>query len=275
MMKHTRSRFAALRLGLVVVGLSGGVTAIAACGTSTDDSPLADGASSGSSGGSRSSSGASGSSGSSGSSGQPGSSGSSGSSGQPGSSGGSGEGGVPDGGRTDASEDAKTAPVLARFDPIPVIGRTSTYQITDSNVAAYPNGTRTATVQATGTYFGRANAFQIQDAFRVPQSSFFRHAQGIEIAEQYDPAAASPVWVRVMDDPPLPGRTWTASPGVTFTSSPVAAITVPAGTFADCVQVARTPGTIIGTYCRGVGLVQQMVSFGGAVFNARLTAKNF
>ena len=125
------------------------------------------------------------------------------------------------------------------------------------------------------TYFGRANAFQIQDAFNVPQASFYWQAQGVEITEHYVLAAPSPAWSRVMDDPPLPGHTWTAGPGVTFTSSPLATITVPAGTFTSCVQVSRTPGTIIGTYCRGVGLVKQDVSFGASTFNAQLTAKNF
>ena len=126
-----------------------------------------------------------------------------------------------------------------------------------------------------GNYFGRTNAFQIQDAFRVPQSTFYRYATGVEISEQYDPVAPTPVWTRLIDDPPLPARTWVGSPGVTFTSSAVASVTVPAGTFTDCLQVARTPGTINATFCRGVGLVKQEVSFSGSTFNAQLTAKSF
>ena len=43
-----------------------------------------------------------------------------------------------------------------------------------------PNKIRTATVQASGTYFGRTNAFKIEDAFRVPQASFYRQGQAAD-----------------------------------------------------------------------------------------------
>ena len=104
-------------------------------------------------------------------------------------------------------------------------------------------------------------------------SRFWRKPRFEVLAHQPEPTADR--LNLTSDDPAVPGHTWTASPGVTFTSSALSAIGTPAGTFLDCVEVSRTPGMVRATYCRGVGLVREDVAYNGLTFVAQLSAKNF
>ncbi|MGH7330027.1 MAG: hypothetical protein ACREJX_16905, partial [Polyangiaceae bacterium] len=133
------------------------------------------------------------------------------------------------------------------------------------------NGSGTGSVTQESTLGGK-DAFYVS-SFCSGVDSIWYSADGDRVYE-YDGSN----WLIAIDSPVEDGHTWTTS-GVTYVWKKIGALTVKAGTFADCWEIddQGESAYYAATLCRGVGPVKWHVrdQTGNNGYDAELTSKSF
>jgi hypothetical protein len=156
---------------------------------------------------------------------------------------------------------SSSGPLTVRNLAMLAVGNQWTYAVTGDGFDC-PTGTQTTKVESQETVQGH-DAYQVRD--------FCSHDK--LIAYSYDADSLlqqfGEEWLKAMTSPIEDGASWTFAPGTTITWHTVPSITVPAGTFTNCVnRTVSDTSTSEATFCPGVGQVKRVSDSFAAVLGS-------
>lgn len=174
---------------------------------------------------------------------------------------GSGMAGSSSGGSSGDSAGGSSGPLTVRNLAMLAVGNQWTYAVTGDGLDC-PTGTQSTKVESQETVQGH-EAYQVRDACSQGELTAFSY-DADSLLQQFGAE-----WLKVMTSPIEDGASWTFAPGTTITWHTVPSITVPAGTFTNCVKrTVSDTSTSEATFCPGVGQVRRVSDSFAAVLGS-------
>ncbi len=165
--------------------------------------------------------------------------------------GGNAAGGGVAGGSSGGSAGGSSGPLTVRNLAMLAVGNQWNYAVTGDGFDC-PTGAQSTKVESQETVQGH-DTYQVRDVCSQDELTAFSY-DADSLLQQFGAE-----WLKVMTSPIQDGASWTFAPGTTITWHTAPSITVPAGTFTNCVKrtVSDSPN-LEATFCPGVGQVKRV-----------------